>query len=201
MVDTLARLREHIRSIEGRPAVDRGWMPSGLPALDACAGGLPRPGLIEVVGPVGGGRTRLALALAAAATAQHPLLWVDPQGTMFPPTAAALGVRLDRLVVVRPPLEHLAWTVEQALRSGAFPLVVLDGPAELPGAAARWGRTAQLGASTLCVVADQPGRDFVPAVRLVVMRGVATVQRHRSGRIGQSFPVPAWPQELDPWAR
>jgi hypothetical protein len=150
------------------------------------------------VGVVGSGRTRLALALGAASGG--PLFWVDPLGVFFPPTAAAFGVQLDRLVLVRPPVEHVAWTVEQALRSGACPLVVLDTPPELPGAAARWMRAAQLGANTLCVITDQPGRELMPTLRLVVSGGRATVQRHRSGRIGMSFAVPGWPKGTDPWA-
>ncbi len=198
MTDVLTKLRAHIRSIEGRPAVDGLWQPSGVAELDAAAGGLPRPGIVEVVGVVGSGRTRLALALGAASGG--PLFWVDPLGVFFPPTAAAFGVQLDRLVLVRPPAEHVAWTVEQALRSGACPLVVLDTPPELPGAAARWMRAAQLGANTLCVITDQPGRELMPTLRLVVSGGRATVQRHRSGRIGMSFAVPGWPKGTDPWA-
>lgn len=137
--------------------------------------------------------------MGAAAARFGALLWVDPQQVFFPPTASAVGVNLERLVLVRPPSEHVDWTVEQALKSGVFSLVVLDTVEDIPGAAARWTRAAQLGTATLCVISEQPGRDFLPAVRVIVARGQATVQRHRAGRIGVTFPVPSWPEAVDPW--
>ena len=60
MDDTLARLRQQIREIEGGPVQQVRAAPSGLPGLDGLTGGLPCPGLVEVDGPVGGGRTRPA---------------------------------------------------------------------------------------------------------------------------------------------
>lgn len=199
MADTLAALRAQIRTIEGRPVVEHGWTPSGVEALDAVTQGLPRPGLVEIAGPLGSGRTRLALALAAACSRRDPIAWIDVPGCFYPPTAIALGVEAARLYLVRPAPEKASWSVEQSLRSGCFPIVVADGLPEEGGAAARWQRAATLGASTLVILSDAPLRDASPALRLLLGRGVVSVQRHRAGRVGRSFPVPAWPDGLSPW--
>jgi hypothetical protein len=199
--DIVAGLRERIRAIEGRPAVDASWQPSGVPGLDHAAGGVPRPGVVELLGPTGSGRTRLALALVRCCTAQgQPAAWLDVGQVFFPPAAAALGVDLDQLLLLRPPADQGSWAVEQVLRSGCFPLVVADGVPEPSGAAARWGRAAHTGCSTLVVVGAQPLRELQVGLRLVVARGQVSVQRHRSGRVGGTFAVPPWPEGLDPWA-
>lgn len=195
MSDTLAALRARIQAIEGRPAVELGWEPSRVLTLDAALGGLPRPGSVELVGPCGSGRTRLALAIAAACSVADPVLWVDAPAVFFPPTAQAFGVHLERLIVTRPTEAQVVWAAEQGLRAGCFPLVVVDLPATgmAPGAASRWTRAAQLGACTLLVISEQASAELAPTARLVVARDQATVARHRGGRQGATFPVPPWP--------
>lgn len=192
MSDTLAALRARIQAIEGRPAVESVWVPSRVAALDEALGGLPRPGSVEIVGPCGSGRTRLVLAMVAQASMAEPVLWVDPLAVFFPPTARDFGVHLERLIVARPEPAQVVWTVEQGLRAGCFPLVVIDLPEPIPGAGPRWTRAAQLGATTLVVLCEKPSPELAPTARLVVARGTATVARHRAGRQGRTFSVPPW---------
>ncbi|MDX2088796.1 MAG: recombinase A [Kofleriaceae bacterium] len=75
-----------------------------------------------------------AIELVLEAQREHePVVWVVPWttetscGTFYPPDAAAAGIDLAALVVVRAPsVIAAARAVERVLRSGAFGLVVLD---------------------------------------------------------------------------
>ncbi|MCB9663199.1 MAG: hypothetical protein H6732_03730 [Alphaproteobacteria bacterium] len=199
MDDTLARLRQQIREIEGGPVQQVRAAPSGLPGLDGLTGGLPCPGLVEVDGPVGGGRTRLVLGWAAQATQRGArVAWVDPAGSLYPPTAAALGVALERLLLVRPVEERLAWTADQLARSGCFGLVVLAALPDLRGVVARWREAVRQGRTTLVVLSDRPARLASVDLRLQVREGVAVVQRRRAGPVGRALALPPWPEGLDP---
>lgn len=200
MVDTLDALRQRIREIEGRPATPRTTVTSGDDGLDTAAGGLPCPGLVEVVGTVGSGRTRVAMAWAAARTrAGEPVAWIDPERVLYPPTAAVLGVDLAQLLVVRPDPLHAAWATEQVLRSGCFGLVVLAAPPDTRGLGARWQQAVRHGHTTLVLLATAPGRDLPIDLRLVVRGASAVVQRRRGGGHGQVVALPAWPEGADPW--
>jgi hypothetical protein len=110
---------------------------SGWPEVDALlGGGLPRGRLSEIVGLRSSGKTSLALASAARATsAQQLVAWVDGPGELYPPVAAAQGVDLERLLIVKsggkPGQKEDAGLAaaragEIVARSRAFGLVVLD---------------------------------------------------------------------------
>ncbi len=193
-------LREKIRELEGN-AVQSQRVHTGVHTLDALIGGLPQPGVVEVHGPPGSGRTRLALALTAALTAQGALVaWVDADHTLYPPAAADLAVVLRRLLVVRPPHERAAWAAEQLLRSGCFPLVAISGLSRLGHAGQRWSLAAEAGGCTALVISEQSIRELPAVVRLSLGEGEATVLRDRGGRTGRSVALPAWPEVADPWA-
>lgn len=100
----LARLREEIRRIEHRPARREGFVPCGLPGVDEAlpGGGFPRGALAELSGGPASGKTGVALALFAALGAEGLCAYVDGRGEIYPPAAAARGVDLSRLLVVRP---------------------------------------------------------------------------------------------------
>ncbi len=91
-------------------------------------GGLPLGQAVELWGEAASGRTSLALRAVAAATREERLCaWVDGPQELYPPAASALGVDLERLLIVRPrSSKHLVWTAVQLLRSGSFACVVLD---------------------------------------------------------------------------
>jgi hypothetical protein len=126
---------------------------SGIPQIDALTGGLPRGCLTEISGPDSSGRTSLLLAALAAATGrQETCALIDASDALDPHSAAAAGIRLERLLWVRCGLNPPASAgkrrqnpsrkqersivenpVEQALRaadlllqSGGFGLLALD---------------------------------------------------------------------------
>src|SRR6516164_4843440 len=102
LLDRLGRPGEVRRGTVHPPAITR--LSTGLAGLDAAlGGGLPRGRVTELVGTPGAGRTGLACAMAAAATAGgETIAWVDPADGLDPETAAAAGVGLARTLWVRP---------------------------------------------------------------------------------------------------
>ena len=83
-----------------RPAPE--MVSSGILAIDALTGGLPRGCLTEICGPASSGRTSLLLAALAAATHRGEFCAIiDASDSLDPHSAAAAGVDLDRLLWVR----------------------------------------------------------------------------------------------------
>ncbi|HEV2728492.1 MAG TPA: hypothetical protein VGV15_00545, partial [Terriglobales bacterium] len=75
---------------------------SGIPALDALTGGLPRGCLTEICGPASSGRTTVLLAALAAATRRGEYCAViDASDALDPHSLAATGIDLDHLLWVR----------------------------------------------------------------------------------------------------
>jgi hypothetical protein len=111
--------------LRGRPPIS-----TGLAALDTLLdGGLPRGQVAELVGPRTSGRTRVLLGLLASVTRGGA--WaalVDGMDALDPPTAAALGLPLSRLLWVRCGGRlAAAWRAADVLvRSGGFELVAVD---------------------------------------------------------------------------
>jgi hypothetical protein len=118
----------------------------GEARLDAILpdGGLPRGAVVEL--SVGEGVPATSLVLAACSTLQRThekqgreLPWcafVDPSATLYAPGVSEAGVRPERLLVVRPPLEALSRTVLRLAKSPAFALVIVDALG-VPGARLR----------------------------------------------------------------
>ncbi len=85
---------------------------SGIAAIDALTGGLPRGCLTEICGPASSGRTTFLLAALAAATRRGECCAaVDASDALDPQSAADVGIELDRLLWVRcgkenPPRRH-----------------------------------------------------------------------------------------------
>jgi hypothetical protein len=150
--------------------------PTGITALDArLSGGFPRGQLSELAGPRSSARASLTLQLLAAATRRGELTAVVDALDMFdPPSAAAAGVDLDRLlwirghVVVNPgmcrdvnqrALEQAIKALTLVLQAGNFGLVVFDA-AEAPVMALKrlpfttWLRLQRMieGSQTVCVL-------------------------------------------------
>jgi hypothetical protein len=107
---------------------------SGIAAMDALTGGLPRGCLTEICGPASSGRTTLLLAALAAATRRGECcVVVDAGDTLDPQSVVDAGVELDRLLWVRcgessPQncLEQLLRAADLLLESGGFGLIALD---------------------------------------------------------------------------
>lgn len=146
-----------------------------------------RPGeLVEISGGAHSGKSSLALALLAAllhaAGGEAGLAaYVDTPSTFYPPSAAATGIDLRRLWVVR--LQdwpvHLA-AVDLLLRSGALDVVLWDlvGQHRMPTGAQlqRLRMAAHVQGTTLLLLTRQPVRpgyralDYGATLRLVVHR-------------------------------
>ena len=142
----VARLREEIRRIERRPARRDGSIACGRADIDALLpdGGFRRGALTELAGGPASGKTAIALALFAALGPGDLAAYVDGRGELYPPAAAALGVDLARLLVVRTPPRVMGegpardpalatlWAAEALLASGAFAVVAVDVPVARP---------------------------------------------------------------------
>lgn len=77
-------------------------LPTGVAAVDALTGGVPRGALSEITGPVSSGRTSLLLSLLAQATARAEFCaLVDASGAFDPASAEHAGVDLERVLWVR----------------------------------------------------------------------------------------------------
>jgi hypothetical protein len=75
---------------------------SGIAAMDALTGGLPRGCLMEICGPASSGRTTLLLSALAAATGRGECCAVVDAGDALDPQCVAdAGIELDRLLWVR----------------------------------------------------------------------------------------------------
>ncbi|ABF92318.1 putative recA protein [Myxococcus xanthus DK 1622] len=124
------QLRERIRQLQAAPRRYLAVLRTGLSAVDALlpTGGLPLGQVVELCGEAASGRTSLALHAVAAAHQEARLCaWVDGPRELYSPSAAALGVDLERLLIVRPQAsEQRIWAAVQLARSGAFACVVLD---------------------------------------------------------------------------
>ncbi|OFW46158.1 MAG: hypothetical protein A3J29_19275 [Acidobacteria bacterium RIFCSPLOWO2_12_FULL_67_14b] len=105
-VEALLRERKLDRTLTSvlpeRPG-DDAVSPLGFDAFDrGLAGGLPRGHVSEVVGPMSSGRTSLAWAALGAATRRGEYVaLIDTFDRFDPPTAAACGIELSRLLWVR----------------------------------------------------------------------------------------------------
>lgn len=130
---------------------------TGIGAVDRLlAGGFPRGRLSEITGPLGSGRTSLAVALAAAATrAGEVVAWVDPPDALDSGSLEAAGVALERLLWVRPSRTgDVLRCAERLLLARGFALVVLDlhpgagGGLRLDARAGAWLRLARCAAAS-----------------------------------------------------
>ncbi len=114
-------------------------VPTGVPEIDAAAGGLPRGALTEIVGPASSGRTTMLHSiLARAAIREEACALVDAEDAFCPHDAARAGAALDRLLWVRCAhnAEHALQATDLLIQGGGFGLVALD-LGDTPAATAR----------------------------------------------------------------
>src|SRR5690242_14447540 len=118
----VSHLRREVAQLEaGRPPDDDRPISTGVLALDRLLprGGLKRGTLVEYLSfTTGGGAGILALAAAREACREgQTLVVLDGQRRFYPPAAAAWGVDLAGLILLRPKNEADAlWAFDQALR-------------------------------------------------------------------------------------
>jgi RecA/RadA recombinase len=135
MQAAILQLRSEIETrfdipLDIRPRPDLPQLPTGIPAIDQLIeGGIPRGTLTEVCGAESTGRTALLLALLREATNRGEYCaWIDAEGAFDPASAAASGVRLERVLWVNcggnP--QHALKAADLLIQGGGFGLVVFD---------------------------------------------------------------------------
>ena len=174
---------------------------SGIDAVDRMlGGGFPVGRVCEVAGPASSGRTSLGLALLARVTGAGAFAaWVDAADAFDPPSAAAAGVDLSRVLWVRPgEPEHALQGAEQVLKAGGFALAVIDLARDgerrerpLPAASGPRLRRCAAGAGAALLVLSRQRR-LGAAADLALEMGRAQV-RFEAG--------PSWLASLDARAR
>jgi recombination protein RecA len=116
-----------------RPQID--VIPTGSLTVDRAlgVGGLPRGRVVEVYGPESSGKTTIALqAIAEAQRLGGLCAFVDAEHALDVTYAAALGVKLDDLLVSQPDCGEQALEIaDHLVRSAAIDLVVVDSVAAL----------------------------------------------------------------------
>ncbi len=108
---------------------------SGSLGLDIAlgVGGFPRGRIIEVYGPEASGKTTIALhAIAEAQRAGGITAFVDAEHSLSTSYAAALGIKVEDLLISQPDFgEQALEIVDTLIRSNAVDLIVLDSVAAL----------------------------------------------------------------------
>ena len=200
MSAALDRLRE--RGVRFTPAVPPGGAaPSGW-SFAALAGRF-----VELSGGWTSAALTLACALAREAQqAGQPVAWImREESGFYPPDAAAAGIDLQALAVVRVPQPGaVPRAAERLARSGAFGLLLLDLGARARIPPALQGRLVQQaqrhGTAVLCLTA-KPGH--TPSLgSLISLRGAAQRRRRGEDRFACALTVckdkrrgPGWTHE------
>lgn len=133
----LATLRSQVElSLAGRMASPFGYRDrksvetvlTGIPEIDALAGGFPRGALTEIYGPPCSGRTTVLLSALASRTAQAEVCaLIDARDSFDPRSAEAAGVELQQLLWVRcRGLEQSLRAADLLIQRGGFGFVALD---------------------------------------------------------------------------
>ena len=96
-------------------------------------GGVPKGRIIEIYGPESSGKTTVALhVVSEVQKAGGVAAFVDAEHALDPKYAAALGVKIDDLVVSQPDTGEQALDIaEHLVRSGAVDVIVVDSVAAL----------------------------------------------------------------------
>jgi recombination protein RecA len=197
----LARLREESRRWARR---ERACLTTGVGAFDELlAGGWPLGAVTELVGRASTGRTALATATAAAATARgEVVVWVDVADAFDPPSMAAAGVCLDRVLWVRPrDGEAAVRATELTLEAGGFTVAVVDlGNASVPAVLWRQApltlRLVRAAERTRAVVLALTERPWVGSHAAVTLHLGQAAPRWRGGAVRWLDGLAVCPEEI-----
>lgn len=140
IIETLRSIKtkfgdEAIMTLAETKHVDVEAVPSGSIGLDDALGigGYPRGRIVEIYGPESSGKTTLSLHAVAEAQKDGGICaFIDAEHAMDPEYAAALGVKLDELLISQPDNgEQALEIVESLVRSGKLDVIVIDSVAAL----------------------------------------------------------------------
>src|SRR6202166_1138799 len=137
MRSNLATLRSDVElSLAGRVVSPFGYRDrksvetvlTGIPEIDALAGGFPRGALTEICGPPCSGRTTVLLSALASRTAEAEVCaLIDARDSFDPRSAEAAGVELRQLLWVRcRGLEQSLRAANLVIQGGGFGFIALD---------------------------------------------------------------------------
>ena len=137
MRSNLATLRSDVElSLTGRVVSPFGYRDrksvetvlTGIPEIDALAGGFPRGALTELCGPPCSGRTTVLLSALASRTAEAEVCaLIDARDSFDPRSAEAAGVELQQLLWVRcRSLEQSLRAADLVIQGGGFGFIALD---------------------------------------------------------------------------
>ncbi len=137
MRSNLATLRSDVElSLAGRVVSPFGYRDhksvetvlTGIPEIDALAGGFPRGALTEICGPPCSGRTTVLLSALASRTAEAEVCaLIDARDSFDPRSAEAAGVKLQQLLWVRcRGLEQSLRAADLVIQGGGFGFIALD---------------------------------------------------------------------------
>ncbi len=122
VVTSINGLLRTLSTAQTRLGADARCISTGLPELDALApgGGFALGAIHEVLGVTATPPFLLPVLVARAAAGRGQggwVAWCDPRGELYPPAVEALGLPLDRLLVLRPkaPADAL-WAIAECLR-------------------------------------------------------------------------------------
>jgi cell division inhibitor SulA/protein ImuA len=168
-------------------------IPSDHPQLDAAlGGGWPRGAVCELA-LAASGCGELALLLPVLRQLEGTIALIAPPHVPYPPTFAAAGVALARLLLIHPAdSDQAQWAAEQTLRGGACAAVLLWLPSISTRAVRRLQLAAEAGDAFMALLLPQTGSPaHSPAALRVQLdpapRGVAVRVRKRRG----GWPGPA----------
>jgi hypothetical protein len=158
---------------------------------------------VELVGAPGRGAMSLALqcmaealatqlsssSLASMATSRSWLAAIDPTRVLFAPAVRAMGLPLERLVVVAPPSSSMLRVAVRVMKSGVFCAAVVDATTltsltQALVSVRRLTLAAEATASTVFFLTDERSErqaQLPAAVRARVYDGGVVVERHRFG--------------------
>ena len=109
--------------------IPRETLSTGIGDLDGVIEGCPRGRITEITGPVSSGRTTLMHAILAEGTRIGEVCAVvDACDSFDPASAAAAGVQLNQLLLIRcgGDADHALRAADLLLHSGGFGVVALD---------------------------------------------------------------------------
>jgi protein ImuA len=143
--DVVAALKARIRHLEqGDAGTAAAVCPLGLAPIDEAlpGGGLTVNGLHEVAGPVEGRGDGAAMGFALALAGRFAIpadadvvrssgdrrvtIWISPHDDLHPPALHAFGVAACSLIRAKAAGKALLWSVEEAVRSAAAAVVVME---------------------------------------------------------------------------
>ena len=137
MRSNLATLRSDVElSLAGRVVSPFGYRDrksvetvlTGIPEIDALAGGFPRGALTEICGSPCSGRTTVLLSALASRTAEAEVCaLIDARDSFDPRSAEAAGVELQQLLWVRcRRLDQSLRAADLVIQGGGFGFIALD---------------------------------------------------------------------------